>query len=148
MEFEQIYRAAFNEKWKTRLRLLRSITDLRKRERRIKTIETRLHTFCRLQLAEVRQAFNVRVESAFGSKSKRQLNIIKEEECFGPLFDTDDNAMCSICFNDLKSTIPCQPLPCGHQFHEHCLNELTDAEPTLLRCPTCRQTYNFLLPVA
>lgn len=53
----------------------------------------------------------------------------------------DDTYHCAICFDNYIPGIKLKLLPCGHHFHQECIDEWLDLKDT---CPLCKRNINLL----
>ncbi|KMV66263.1 hypothetical protein M970_040530 [Encephalitozoon cuniculi EcunIII-L] len=54
---------------------------------------------------------------------------------------SDDTYHCTICFDNYIPGIKLKFLPCGHHFHQECIDEWLDLKDT---CPLCKRNINLL----
>ncbi|KAG5859868.1 E3 ubiquitin-protein ligase [Encephalitozoon hellem] len=54
---------------------------------------------------------------------------------------SDDTYHCAICFDNYIPGIKLKLLPCGHHFHQECIDEWLDLKDT---CPLCKRNINLL----
>ena len=70
-------------------------------------------------------------ESNIQPRKNENIKILKE-----PIYDfTKTEAVCSICFEDIKETELIQLLDCTHFFHHNCLSAWVKIKD---ECPVCR----------
>lgn len=53
---------------------------------------------------------------------------------------SDSCETCSICLSNIRKTRAVKQLPCGHMFHNKCLNPWKETGGNT--CPMCRQTFD------
>jgi len=54
---------------------------------------------------------------------------------------SDETYHCTICFENYVPGIKLKFLPCGHHFHQECIDEWLDLKDT---CPLCKRNINLL----
>jgi RING finger/CHY zinc finger protein 1 len=62
------------------------------------------------------------------------VNLFNDHNCKAGKYSTN----CPVCYEDLfSSRRACHEMPCGHNIHWHCFNEMSTHD---IRCPVCKKT--------
>ena len=57
-------------------------------------------------------------------------------------FDEQIALQCSICLDEMDCTDDIKVLSCLHEFHDKCIQDVIERNPTSYRCPLCRRPCN------
>ena len=57
-------------------------------------------------------------------------------------FKEQSALQCSICLDDMGCTDNIKVLPCLHEFHNKCIQDVIKNNPKSYRCPLCRKDCN------
>ena len=71
----------------------------------------------------------------------------KEMEEAQKYFDEQIALQCSICLEDMDCADEIKVLPCLHEFHKQCIQDVVENNPMSYRCPLCRKPCNIDYPI-
>ena len=57
-------------------------------------------------------------------------------------FDEQIALQCSICLDEMDCMDDIEVLPCLHEFHYKCIQDMIERNPMSYRCPMCRRPCN------
>ena len=71
----------------------------------------------------------------------------KETEEAQKYFDEQIALQCSICLEEMDCEDDIKVLPCLHEFHKQCIQDVVENNPMSYRCPLCRKPCNIDYPI-